>query len=276
MRRIIDSSVTEADRFVDMPATSQALYLHLYMHADNDGFVESANGVRRMCGATPDDLTVLAAKGFVILWPDGVCLMAHWRVGNKLAEGRKGTSRYAPRLSEVTETTAKVYEGGPAHGPDSYEVATPSLPDSYAVAPNRREENRKEEKGLSPHNGTSSVISEIVERPRPDPRREEVRAVVSYLNAQTGKHFRADSRQTASAIRARLSEGFAVEDFRRVIDAKVADWGNDPRMEQYLRPSTLFRPSNFEAYANQGAAAPTGWHGRTFDYEEVTVCDDGS
>lgn len=146
MRRIIDSSVTEADRFVDMPATSQALYLHLYMHADNDGFVESANGVRRMCGATPDDLTVLAAKGFVILWPDGVCLMAHWRVGNKLAEGRRGTSRYAPRLSEVTETTAKVYEGGPAHGPDSYEVATPLLPDSYAVAPNRREDKRKEEK----------------------------------------------------------------------------------------------------------------------------------
>lgn len=272
MRRIIDSSVTEADRFVDMPATSQALYLHLYMHADNDGFVESANGVRRMCGATPDDLTVLVAKGFVILWPDGVCLVAHWRVGNKLAEGRKGTSRYAPRLSEVTETTAKVYEGGPAHGPYSYEVATPSLPDSYAVAPNRREDNRKEEKGLSPHNGTSSVISEIVEKP--DPRGADVRAVVSYLNAQTGKHFRADSRQTAAAVRARLSEGFTVDDFRRVIDAKVSDWAGDPQMERYLRPSTLFRPSNFEAYANQGASLAPAWHGRTFDYEEVVAGGD--
>ena len=103
-----------------------------------------------------------------------------------------------------------------------------------------------------------------------------MRAVVAYLNAQTGKHFRADSRQTAAAVRARLSEGFTVEDFRRVVDAKVSDWAGDPRMERYLRPSTLFRPSNFEAYANQVAHAPAGWRGRTFDYEEVTVPDDGS
>lgn len=237
MRRIIDSSVTETDRFMDMPATSQALYLHLYMHADNDGFVESAGGVRRMCGASADDLTVLAAKGFVILWPDGVCLVAHWRVGNKLAEGRKGTSRYAKRLEEVTQTTSKVYSAAPAHGPDSYEIATPSLPNSYAVAPNRREDKRIEEKEKE----------KVKRKSRPrfvPPTPEEVRAYC----AERGYPVDAD----------------AFVDF---YESKGWTVGRSPMRSWQAACRT---------WAARAPKPAPEWHGRTFDYEEVTVPDDGS
>ena len=234
---MMDSSVTEADRFVDMPATSQALYLHLYMHADNDGFVESANGVRRMCGATPDDLTVLAAKGFVFLWPDGVCLVAHWRVGNKLADSRKFKSKYAERLQCFEETPVGEYRKMAGQGPDSYAVATPSLPDSYAVAP-RREEKRIEEER------TEKEKVKRKSRPRfVPPTTGEVRAYCAEKGYQVDADAFVDFYE---------SKGWVV--------------GRSPMRSWQAACRT---------WAARAPKAASAWHGRTFDYEEVTVPDDG-
>ena len=74
--------------------------------------------------------------------------------------------------------------------------------------------------------------------------------IVEYLNEKAGKNFKAGSKTTASHISARLSEGYTVDDFKTVIDNKVAEWGNDPKMSQYLRPETLFG-TKFEGYLNQ-------------------------
>lgn len=75
--------------------------------------------------------------------------------------------------------------------------------------------------------------------------------IVGYLNSKTGKAYRPSSRRTRAAIHARLEEGFALEDFKAVIDRKCADWLKDPKMEEYLRPETLFGPK-FESYLNAG------------------------
>ena len=74
-------------------------------------------------------------------------------------------------------------------------------------------------------------------------------SIVSYLNEKTGKGFRTSSKKTKTLIHARLEEGFTLEDFQTVIDKKCADWLNDPKMEQYLRPETLFG-TKFESYLN--------------------------
>lgn len=82
----------------------------------------------------------------------------------------------------------------------------------------------------------------------------EVTEIIDYLNTQTGKRYRAESAQSKH-IRARLSEGYTVEDCKRVIDIKVKEWlGND--MEKYLRPETLFNATKFENYINQGTKKP--------------------
>lgn len=83
--------------------------------------------------------------------------------------------------------------------------------------------------------------------------------VIDYLNEQTGKHFRKSSNATKSLIHARLSEGYTLDDFKHVIDVKVAQWKGDPEMDKYLQPSTLFRASKFEGYVNEqlGPAKPT-------------------
>lgn len=77
--------------------------------------------------------------------------------------------------------------------------------------------------------------------------------IVEYLNKKTDKNFKASSKKTQSLIKARIKEGFTVEQFKRVIDIKVKAWLNDKLMDQYLRPTTLFS-NNFEGYANEKEA----------------------
>ena len=77
--------------------------------------------------------------------------------------------------------------------------------------------------------------------------------VIDYLNAKTGKRFKASSKATVRHIRARIAEGYELDDFRRVIDTKTAQWLNDSKMSAYLRPETLFG-CKFESYLNEGEA----------------------
>ena len=79
----------------------------------------------------------------------------------------------------------------------------------------------------------------------------EIADIVGYLNLKAGTNYRHQSKQTRKLIHARLAEGFTLDDFKRVIDNKVADWGRDPRMCKYLRPETLFCASKFEGYLNE-------------------------
>lgn len=75
--------------------------------------------------------------------------------------------------------------------------------------------------------------------------------IIDYLNSRAGTNYRHQSKQTRKLIHARFADGFTLEDFKRVIDNKVADWGRDPRMCKYLRPETLFCASKFEGYLNE-------------------------
>ncbi|MCJ7840535.1 phage replisome organizer N-terminal domain-containing protein [Lederbergia sp. NSJ-179] len=74
--------------------------------------------------------------------------------------------------------------------------------------------------------------------------------IINYLNRAAGKNFRHTTPATRKVIKARWNEGFRVEDFKTVIDNKIADWLNNNDMSQYLRPNTLFG-TKFESYLNQ-------------------------
>ena len=85
-----------------------------------------------------------------------------------------------------------------------------------------------------------------------------IRYIVDYLNEKAGKKFKATSKDTRQHINARLAEGYTLDDFVQVIDKRCAAWKGDPKMEEYLRPSTLFGPK-FESYLNAPAPArPAG------------------
>lgn len=83
----------------------------------------------------------------------------------------------------------------------------------------------------------------------------EIENVLSYLNSKTGKRFRSNSSKNVSLIRTLFKDGYNLNDIKKVIDLKVSDWLQDTKMNEYLRPSTLFNKNHFEEYLNK---APQG------------------
>lgn len=79
-----------------------------------------------------------------------------------------------------------------------------------------------------------------------------IKDIVEYLNSKTNKHFESSTKNTVSSINARLAEGRTFDDFKKVIDKKTEQWLNNEKMNKFLRPSTLFSPTNFENYLNEG------------------------
>ena len=108
---------------------------------------------------------------------------------------------------------------------------------------------------------TSPVISDISEPKRERfastalEDKEPYNEIVDYLNAKAGTRYKASTANTRKLIKARLNEGFTLEDFKTVIDKKCAEWLTDSKMEQYLRPETLFG-TKFEGYLNAKTQQP--------------------
>jgi hypothetical protein len=81
-RRMTSLDVIDTDAFLDMPQSSQLLYFHLNARADDDGFVSNPKRIMRDIGSQADDFKLLAAKKFIIIFEDGVCVIKHWRINN--------------------------------------------------------------------------------------------------------------------------------------------------------------------------------------------------
>lgn len=94
-----------------------------------------------------------------------------------------------------------------------------------------------------------------------NPDKHIYKEVIDYLNTKTEKNYKHNTKATQKLIDARTNENFSLEDFKKVIDNKVASWKNDKNMNIYLRPNTLFG-SKFESYLNEnstGKQEEYGW-----------------
>lgn len=104
---------------------------------------------------------------------------------------------------------------------------------------------------------TESVQDEKPKKAKETKVDKEAGEVISYLNIKTGSSYRATTEANIKPIRARLNDGFSVEDCKKVIDTKSGQWLNNPDMVKYLRPATLFSPSKFEGYLNECRGKPS-------------------
>jgi uncharacterized phage protein (TIGR02220 family) len=97
---------------------------------------------------------------------------------------------------------------------------------------------------------------------------QQIREVIEYLNEKAGTNYKVNSQTTSGYIKARLSEGFKVDDFKTIIDKKCFLWLNDPKMVKFLRPETLFCQKHFESYLNEKILPYKS--DRTIKYERAT------
>ena len=93
-RRMFAKSIIDSDAFLEMPMSTQLLYFHLCMRADDDGFLNNSKRIQRMIGATDDDFRLLLAKKFIIPFDSGVIVIKHWRIHNYIQKDRYKSTNY--------------------------------------------------------------------------------------------------------------------------------------------------------------------------------------
>lgn len=108
-RRMISLQITDTDAFLDMPATSQLLYFHLTIRADDEGFVDNPKKISRLIGVQNDDLKVLIAKRFVLDFNSGVVVIKHWLIHNTIRMDRFNKTVYQDEKNSLIVKENKAY-----------------------------------------------------------------------------------------------------------------------------------------------------------------------
>ena len=108
-RRMFAKTIIDSDAFIDMPLSTQALYFHLSMRADDEGFINNPRKIQRMIGASDDDLKVLAAKRFIIPFDSGIVVIKHWKIHNYIRGDRKKETVYTDEMELLTEKDNGAY-----------------------------------------------------------------------------------------------------------------------------------------------------------------------
>lgn len=98
-RRMFAKTIIDSDAFLDMPLSTQSLYFHMSMRADDDGFVNNPKKIQRMVGASDDDLKLLIAKSFIIPFESGIVVIKHWRIHNYIQSDRYKPTVYVAEKS---------------------------------------------------------------------------------------------------------------------------------------------------------------------------------
>ncbi|MDD6133277.1 MAG: DnaD domain protein [Selenomonadaceae bacterium] len=112
-RRMFAKTIIDSDLFLDMPPSTQMLYFHLAMRADDDGFINNPKRIQRMVGATDDDMRILLAKQFILSFESGVIVIRHWKIHNYIRKDLYHPTEY--------QTERKRLVAANAHSP--YELA---------------------------------------------------------------------------------------------------------------------------------------------------------
>jgi len=119
-RRMFAKTIIDSDAFLDMPLSTQCLYFHLSMRADDEGFINNPKKVQRMIGASDDDLKVLVAKRFIIPFESGIVVIKHWKIHNYIQ-----ADRFKPTVYTEEKALLSVKEN------KAYTLDTPCIHDVY-------------------------------------------------------------------------------------------------------------------------------------------------
>ena len=101
-KRMFSKKIIDTDWFMDMPASTQNLYFHLSMRADDDGFVANPKRIIKLVGASEDDYKLLIAKKFIIVFDSGICVIKDWRINNYLRADRYTETIYQEEKSQLS------------------------------------------------------------------------------------------------------------------------------------------------------------------------------
>lgn len=239
---MMSKSIIKSDTFLDMPATTQNLYFHMLLDADDDGFINAPKSIMRMIGAKDDDMKVLAAKQFVIPFESGVVVIKDWKIHNYIQNDRYKPSTLPERdLLNIQKDKTYTLKS------DVSRMDTECI-QTVSIGKDRLGKDR-----LGKDRIGKDRIDTLCHVSHDDVNKSHIE-IIEYLNVKTGSRFKATTKPYIQAIRSRLKEGYTVDDFKTVIDKKCREW-KGTKLEKYLTPKTLFAPSHFDTYLNSNEMA---------------------
>lgn len=243
-KRMFDKRVVCSDKFTDLPNSSKALYFMAGMEADDKGFFQPRR-LQKLCGFTDDDFKILIAKRFFIPFDSGVMVVTDWNRNNWLDSRRITETDYTDELKMLQLINEK------------YELLDNKVDIQVDVAKQMLRENSIEQNRIDKNN--IYIVG--------DNYADLTKEIVNYLNEKVGSNYKFTTKKTKTLIKARMNEGFKLEDFKKVIDIKTDEWLKTD-MQKYLRPETLFG-TKFEGYLNQVSNNNVpSWFGKEIEKDE--------
>jgi len=109
-RRMFSKGVIDTDPFLELPTTSQLLYFHLGLHADDDGFIASPKKITRVAGLNDNDMQTLVDNNFIIEFSNGVCVIRHWKLHNSIQKDRYTPTIYQQEFATLIISDNGIYE----------------------------------------------------------------------------------------------------------------------------------------------------------------------
>lgn len=167
-KRMFDKSITNSDDFIDMPDSAQNLYFHLSMNADDDGFINNWKNIMRMTGHKEDDMKILIAKQYVIVFDSGVIVIRHWRINNYLRGDRYIETKFKSEKQQLQVDESMVYQ-----------LATNGIPPGIPSIEEKSKEKNSIEK--------NSIVEEKGSRGKPQEEKVHFAEFVSMTNAEYDK-----------------------------------------------------------------------------------------
>ena len=108
-RRMFAKAIIDSDIFLDMPLSTQALYFHLAMRADDEGFVNNPKKIQKMIGASEDDVRILIMKRYILTFESGIIVIKHWKIHNYIQNDRFKPTSYVEEKALLTLDGKKSY-----------------------------------------------------------------------------------------------------------------------------------------------------------------------
>lgn len=159
-RRMFAKTIIDSDTFLDMPLSTQALYFHLSMRADDDGFINNPRKIQRSIGATDDDMKLLTLKQFILIFESGIIVIRHWRLHNYIRNDRYKETIYTEEKAQISVGKDNLYTVGiPSDNQTVDNLAT-----QYRLGKDRIELGEDRGESTLPHSPTPKKSSQKVER----------------------------------------------------------------------------------------------------------------
>lgn len=283
-RRMFAKTIIDSDAFLEMPLSTQALYFHLSMRADDDGFINNPKKIQRMIGSMDDDLKLLFVKNFLIPFDSGVVVIKHWKIHNYIRNDRYKETVYQEEKAMLMTKENKAYTLGI---PNGYQTDT-----QYRIGKDRigKDSIVEGEARLLPSGQMSGQNSPEIEKEietEKEIKKIDYQLIADMYNDTCVSFPRVQSlsEKRKKAIKARLKQ-YTVEDFKLLFTKAEAssflkggndrDWSAnfdwlimDGNMAKVLSGNYDSKPKK-PAAVTKSAAAYNSYQQRQYSNDEMT------